>query len=344
MQLVNHISFVDSPGHQQFITTMLSGAKCMDGAILLVASNEQCPQPQTKEHIAAIEIMKIPHSIIIQNKIDLIDQGQAQINYQEIRNAVKGTISENATIIPISAQMGLNIDVVNQYICTKIPIPVRDLVSPAIMNIVRSFDINKPGCPIDYLRGGVLGGTISKGVLHIGDTIEIRPGLTKYDDISKQFICKPILSTIVSLQCEQTSLEKAYPGGLIGVGLNLDPTLSIADRLVGQVLGFPGHMPDISQQLEIEYNLMRRIIGLEDTDKTKTKISSLVEGEYLQLSIETSTVPAKIKKIRDNKFLVKLGLPVCVSIGHQVCISRKIDNNYRIIGTGIVTKYKPIEL
>lgn len=346
MELVNHVSFLDSPGHQQFITTMLSGTKCMDGAVLLVAANEPCPQPQTKEHIAAIEIMRVPHSIIVQNKIDLVTPAEAENNYKEIKSFISGTLANGAPIIPISAQMSFNTDVVSQYICKKIPIPNRDLESPAIMNIVRSFDINKPGCPVDYLRGGVIGGTISRGVLKVGDMIEIRPGLVSYSESEKQFKCRPIKSRITSLQSEQNALEKAYPGGLIGVGLNVDPCLSRADRLVGQVLGIPGYLQDIAYQLEIEYFLMRRVIGVEveADEKSKMKIEPLEEGELLQLSIETCSVPAKIKRCGNgNTMIVRLKIPICASIGSQLCISRRIDKNFRIIGTGKVTNYKKVE-
>ncbi|XP_011798348.1 PREDICTED: uncharacterized protein LOC105512495 [Colobus angolensis palliatus] len=66
---VRHISFVDCPGHDILMATMLNGAAAMDVALLLIASNESCPQPQTSEHLAAIEIMKLKHILILQNKI-----------------------------------------------------------------------------------------------------------------------------------------------------------------------------------------------------------------------------------------------------------------------------------
>ena len=59
-------------GHDILMATMLNGAAVMDGALLLIAANETCPQPQTSEHLAAVEIMRLQHIIILQNKIDLI--------------------------------------------------------------------------------------------------------------------------------------------------------------------------------------------------------------------------------------------------------------------------------
>lgn len=69
MQLERHVSFVDCPGHDILMATMLNGAAVMDGALLLIAANESCPQPQTSEHLAAVEIMRLKHIIILQVSI-----------------------------------------------------------------------------------------------------------------------------------------------------------------------------------------------------------------------------------------------------------------------------------
>lgn len=72
------------------MATMLNGAAVMDAALLLVAGNESCPQPQTSEHLAAIEIMKLKHIIILQNKIDLVKENQAKEQYEQIIKFVQG--------------------------------------------------------------------------------------------------------------------------------------------------------------------------------------------------------------------------------------------------------------
>ena len=118
MELVRHVSFVDCPGHDSLMMTMLTGAAVMDGALLLVAGNESCPQPQTSEHLAAVEFMKLKHMIILQNKIDLVKTKEDAIeNQRQIKEFVKGSIAENAPIIPICAQLKYNMDVVCEYIC-----------------------------------------------------------------------------------------------------------------------------------------------------------------------------------------------------------------------------------
>ena len=82
MKLLRHVSFVDYPGHDILVATMLNGVAIMDGALLLIAGNESYPQTQTSEHLAAVEIMCLKHRIILQNKIDLIQESVA-INQQQ---------------------------------------------------------------------------------------------------------------------------------------------------------------------------------------------------------------------------------------------------------------------
>ncbi|KFG32635.1 putative eukaryotic initiation factor-2 gamma [Toxoplasma gondii FOU] len=143
MKLLRHVSFVDCPGHDILMATMLNGAAVMDAALLLIAGNEPCPQPQTSEHLAAVEIMRLQHIIILQNKVELIKESQAQQQQEEIRAFVAGTAADKAPIIPVSAVLKFNIDILCQYICTLVPVPVRDFTSPPQMIIIRSFDVNK---------------------------------------------------------------------------------------------------------------------------------------------------------------------------------------------------------
>jgi translation initiation factor 2 gamma subunit (eIF-2gamma) len=109
---------------------MLNGAAVMDAALVLIAANETCPQPQTSEHLAAVEIMRLQHMLILQNKIDLVKESQAKEQYQQIQKFVQGTVAEGSPVVPISAQLKYNIDVLCEYIVKKIPIPNRDFMSP----------------------------------------------------------------------------------------------------------------------------------------------------------------------------------------------------------------------
>ncbi|HIH26388.1 MAG TPA: translation initiation factor IF-2 subunit gamma, partial [Nanoarchaeota archaeon] len=120
------VSFVDAPGHETLMATMLSGAAIMDGALLLVAANEECPQPQTKEHLMALQIEDIKNVVIIQNKIDLVTKEDAIKNSEKIREFVKGSIAENAPIIPVSAKYNVNINYIIEAIEDVMKTPNRD--------------------------------------------------------------------------------------------------------------------------------------------------------------------------------------------------------------------------
>jgi len=110
---------VDCPGHDILMATMLNGAAVMDAALLLIAGNEPCPQPQTSEHLAAIEIMKLKNILILQNKIDLVKEKESASQYDSIVAFIRGTVADGAPIIPISAQLKYNIEVICEYICKK---------------------------------------------------------------------------------------------------------------------------------------------------------------------------------------------------------------------------------
>lgn len=129
------------------------------------------------------------------------------------------------------------------------------------MIVVRSFDVNNPGEEVEDIRGGVAGGSIIQGVLRVGDDVEIRPGYTKTDQDGNH-ICCPIFSKIVTLKAEKNDLQYAVPGGLIGVGLQIDPTFTRADKLVGQVLGHENNLPDVLSTIEVSFLLLKRLLGV----------------------------------------------------------------------------------
>ena len=166
------------------------------------------------------------------------------------------TVARDAPIIPISAQLKYNIDAVNEYICTKIPVPKHDFEADPRLIVIRSFDVNKPGSTVDELKGGVAGGSILSGVFKVGQEVEIRPGKVFTDQTGK-FICQPLRTRVVSLFAEGNDLQFAVPGGLIGVGTLVDPILCKGDKLLGNVMTAVGKGADIYVELEIscEYSL-----------------------------------------------------------------------------------------
>ncbi|KAI0980587.1 hypothetical protein GJ496_006407 [Pomphorhynchus laevis] len=337
-ELLRHVSFIDCPGHDIFMATMLNGAAVMDAALLLIAGNESCPQPQTSEHLAAIEIMKLDYILILQNKIDLVTEAAAHEQHKQILNFIKDTVAEKAPIIPISAQLKYNIDVVAEFIVNCIPIPLRDFTSQPRLIVIRSFDVNKPGCEVDELKGGVAGGSILKGVLRVGQPIEVRPGIVSKDSEGR-LICRPIYSVIVSLYAEQNDLQYAVPGGLIGVGTRIDPILCRSDRLVGQVLGAMDSLPDIYNELEVSCFLLRRLLGVRtEGDRKGAKINKLTKGECLMLNIGSLSTGGRVTAVKYDLAKMQLTHPVCTEVGEKIALSRRVEKHWRLIGWGTVMK------
>ncbi|KAJ5112322.1 hypothetical protein N7532_000367 [Penicillium argentinense] len=330
-RLLRHVSFVDCPGHDILMSTMLSGAAVMDAALLLIAGNETCPQPQTSEHLAAIEIMKLNHIVILQNKVDLMREDNALQHYQSILKFIRGTVADGSPVIPISAQLKYNIDAVNEYLTTSIPVPVRTFDQAPHMMVIRSFDVNKPGAEIDELKGGVAGGSILSGVLKVNDEIEIRPGLVTKDENGK-IQCRPIFSRIESLFAEHNNLNYAIPGGLIGVGTRIDPTLCRADRLVGFVLGHRSRLPAIYTEIEVNYFLLRRLLGVKTADGKQAKVAKLAKNEVLMVNIGSTATGAKVLGVKADAAKLSLTSPACTEVGEKIAISRRIDKHWRLIG------------
>ncbi len=333
---VRAISFVDAPGHEALMATMLSGAAIMDGAILVIAADEPCPQPQTREHLAAAEVSGIKNIIIVQNKIDIVDQRRAHKSYEEIKSFIKGTVAENAPIIPISAQREVNLDILLNAMEEKIPTPERDPTKPPIMHIIRSFDINKPGTLIEELDGGIIGGTIAQGKLKVGEEIEICPGIRAEKEGKTAYT--PLISQIVSLQAGDISVKEATCGGLIGMGTLLDPSYSKADGLSGNIAGKPGLLPPIMAELSLETHMLERAVGT----KEQMKIKNITPNETLLLHVGSAVNLGKVIAAKPNKVKVKLTRPICAITGSRVAISRKITARWRLIGYGLILAEKKI--
>lgn len=362
-KLRRHISFVDCPGHDILMATMLNGAAVMDAAILLVAGNETCPQPQTSEHLAAVEIMRLQHILILQNKVDLVKADAATAQQEQIRKFVAGTVADSAPILPVSAVLKYNMDCVCEYLVRKIPLPVRDFTSRPRLIVIRSFDVNRPGQDVSALQGGVAGGSILQGVLRVGDEIEVRPGIVNKvssstsanssnhegeggsDQAGGKIICTPIYSRICSLYAEQNDLQFAVPGGLIGVGTRIDPTLTRADRLVGQVLGLKGQLPAVFSEIEISYYLLRRLLGVKTSDGGKqAKVQKLAKGEILMVNIGSTATGGRVSACKADLAKIALTQPVCTTEGEKIALSRRVDKHWRLIGWGEIRKGTQIEV
>ncbi|MCP8310193.1 MAG: translation initiation factor IF-2 subunit gamma [Candidatus Methylarchaceae archaeon HK02M1] len=322
------VSFVDCPGHEALMTNMLSGAAVMDGAIFVIAADEDVPRPQTREHLSALQMLGLKHIVIAQNKLDLISEEEALSNFHKIKSFISDTVARDAPIIPISAQQRLNIDAVIEAIERYIPTPERDVNMSPLMYVLRSFDINKPGTSVDELKGGVIGGTLLQGEIELEDEIELRPGV--FDERTSKY--EPISASVVSLGTSAGPVKKVKPGGLMAIGTKLDPYRTKGDALVGQVLGKPGSLPPVHEKLNLDIALFEVAVGVPEM----VKIEKIKMNEAIRLNIGTIVTLGTVSSVREDIIEVNLKRPVCAPINSRAAISRRIADRWRLIGSGVI--------
>ena len=310
------VSLLDAPGHESLLAIVLTGASLIDAALLLIAANEKCPQPQTIEHLRALEIAGINKIIIVQNKIDLVTKERALEHYNEIKEFVKGTIAENAPIIPVSAQQSINIEYILDAIDNYFEPPKKDPNKEPIFLIARSFDANKPGTNLDNLKGGVIGGTLLQGKLKIGDEIEILPGAFHEGRVI------PLRTKILNIQQRGFNLEEVNPSGLVGIETSLDPWITKNDKLAGNLAGYVGKLPPVRNEVEIEYRLFENF--------------SLSKGDRVMISCLVNRSLGVVEKVASGKAEIKLSLPICAKEGTKISISKQIAGRWCLIGYGKV--------
>jgi len=329
-KIVRKVSFVDAPGHESLMATMLAGATIMDGALLLIAANEKCPQPQTREHLMALQIMGVRNLVIVQNKVDLVSEKKALKNYEQIKDLVKGTDYKDAPIVPISAIHNVNLGALIETIEKFIPTPKRDDKKDPLMFVARSFDVNKPGTPLAKLKGGVVGGSLKQGKLKVGQEIEIKPGFMFEE--KNQKVWKPIVTSIESAMTGQEPIDVIVPGGSVALLTTLDPATVKSDKLTGSLVGLKGKLPDTLSEVTLEVHLLERVVG----SKEDLVVVPIKMGEALMLNVNSASTVGVVVDLQKNKAKCNLKLPICAEKGSRVTISRLVGNRFRLIGYGIL--------
>lgn len=322
-KLLRKISIVDAPGHETLMTTVISATSILDGVLFLIAANEPCPQPQTAEHLLVLNSTGIKNIIIVQTKIDLVTKEKALESYNQIKAFVKGSAAENAPIIPVSANSGINIDALLRTVTDVMKPHKHDDKAQLRMYISRSFDVNRPGAEISGLKGGVLGGSIVQGVLKAGEEIEIRPGISRKEGAKPS----PIHCKAESLMEEAEKLEAARPGGLIAIGTTLDPSLTKSDALVGSVVGRKGEVPETVDTIGVKYTVLQR---------SDMQNAPMREGEPVVVNVHTSTGVGAVTKLAKGVATIRLKKPTVVYKDMHVALSRRFGQRWRLSAWGKV--------
>ncbi len=209
------VSVIDVPGHEHFIKNMLAGVSGMDLALLVVAANESI-KPQTREHLAILDLMEVPQAIMVITQSDLVDKDQITLVGMEIEDLIRTTRFAGAPVVSVSAVTGQGLD------------ELKLTIEKVLKNARPRRDIGKPRLPIDRVftisgSGTVVTGTLVDGSFAVGQEAEILPpGLS---------------SRIKSLQTHKSKLDAIGQGNRVAVNLS---GLSIAEIKRGQVLTKPG--------------------------------------------------------------------------------------------------------
>jgi small GTP-binding protein len=326
---VHHISFVDSPGHQNLILTMMGSVSLMKGAIVVVSAAEPIKmKPQLIQHLAAAKLAKIEKLIICFNKLDLISKDTALERKEELDNLLEELDIKPYIIIPTSLSRGLGISNVLKYIM--------EVFNPEIINknvntdktffrITRSFDINKPGIDWSMVKGGVIGGGLISGTLNINDEIEIRPGIISKN--KDKLVHQPIFTKVLSLETDKTKLNNIVPGGLIGIGTNIDSYYCKNDMLNGNVIGKVGELPPVYTEFELDYKELTEFDGVWSSPKN---------GDTVFLQIGHISVEGRLAKMNKNKMRFTLSKPVCVEENTSILVCRKDGGILKIVGYGLI--------
>uniref|UniRef100_A0A7C5YFT4 protein-synthesizing GTPase n=1 Tax=Caldiarchaeum subterraneum TaxID=311458 RepID=A0A7C5YFT4_CALS0 len=324
------ISFIDCPGHHSLMVTMLSGAALFDGAIFVADVRQKFPQPQDNEHLQAAKILGIKNLVIAQNKIDLVDKTRALENYVEISDFLAQNGFDRVPIIPVSGQHGIGIEPLLYAIQKLVKTPPRDPSKPSRMPVLRSFDVNVPGTPAKEIKGAVIGGSITQGVIRKGDELEILPGIARQK--MGKTVYEPLYTEVTNLMAGGRNVDEAYPGGLTGIETTLDPSIGKSDGLVGNVAGKPGTLPPVLNSLTLEYSLFEKVLGVEGD----VAVKQIVEKEALVVNIASAVSSGIVTKRSSSRLEILLSRPVVAEPRSKAAISRKIGTGWRLIGYGTV--------
>jgi len=329
-ELVNHISFVDCPGHQNYILTTLSSINLMNGVIIIIAVDQPIAnKPLLLQHLIAVKVSKIDKIIICLNKIDLVEKYTIISRKHELDQLLEKLDIKPYIIIPTCFNKKIGIEYVTNSIIQLFNPSDKNYIDNEnpIFQISRSFDINKPGTILFSnnesinMKGGVIGGTLIKGKLKKGDLIEVKPGF-----ISNNVEYKSLITKIIEIKTENIVLDEIIPGGLVGILTDIDSYYTKNDYLNGHLLGLVNNLPAIHNEILLNVNIFSTFDYI-----WKPKINDIIT-----LQIGISSVTSTIINIKKNIISFKLNKPTCIIDKQNIILCYNINNILKIVGDAIL--------
>ncbi len=321
------IGIVDVPGHIDFIENMLAGVGSLDAALFVIAADEGV-MPQTREHLAILDLLKIDVGVVALTKIDLVDAEWLELIQLDVQEALRGTVLSSAPIVPVSARSGAGIadllHAIDRVIQQRPPRPDRGRPRHAIDRVfsVAGF-------------GTVVTGTLIDGSLRVGDDVVILP--------------QNLPGRIRGLQTHKNKIEVAVPGSRVAINLS---GVELAEVKRGNVVTTPGWLPStilIDAQLE---HLASSPRPLAHNAEVKFFHGAAEVSAHLRLLNDGQLAPGRtgwvqfalrepLPLVKGDRFIVRLPSP-SITLGGGVVIDPQPGRRHRRFKPEVVARLETL--
>ncbi len=311
------VGVIDVPGHIDFIKNMLAGVGGIDAALFIVAADEGV-MPQTREHLAILDLLQVPAGVVALTKVDTItEEGWLELIEADLRDTLDGTCLADAPIIPVSARAGIGLDRLKQAL------------ADALASVPPRRDKGQPRLPVDRAFsvagfGTVVTGTVSDGAFRVGDEVEIVPGGLK--------------ARIRSLQSHKRSVELGLPGSRLAINLTgIHP-----DQLRrGMVVTRPGNL-HATPLIDVRLRLIAA-----NSPLTGEAVAPLRHNQAVDFFSGAAETPARVRLLDAEQIVpggegwaqLRLEEPVAVGPGDRFIIRQASPSI--TIGGGVIVNPHP---
>lgn len=319
----NMIGIVDVPGHRDFIENMLAGVGGMDAVMLVIAADEGV-MPQTREHLAILDLLGIAHGLVALTKIDMLadDPDWLDLVQADIAETLQGTVLQDAPIVPVSGKTGAGID------------DLLRTLADVLASIPAQPTHGTPRLPVDRVFsmsgfGTVVTGTLTGGTLTVGDEVEIQPGNHK--------------GRVRGLQSYEQDVHTAQAGSRTAINIS---GVDKKDIQRGSIVAYPNtvqptlmidvhyrHLPDAPHPLKHNADV-KLFVGSAQVMGTVRLLDADIlnagESGWLQIRLK-----APIATSRGDRFILRLPSPK-MTIGGGVVVNPTPGQRYKRFRPNII--------
>lgn len=300
------VSIVDVPGHERFIHHMLAGVGGIDTALLVIAADEG-PMPQTREHLAILDLLQVPAGVIAVTKTDLVDAEWLALVMDEIEQVIKETCLAGSALVPVSAQTGEGLE------------RLRAALDASVQSTPPPIDRARAYLPIDRVFsvagfGTVVTGTLHDGTLAVGQDVDIVP--------------RQRHTRIRGLQVHRERVESASPGQRVAVNL---VGIDVGDISRGDMLAKPG-MVVPAQYLDVHLRAL------------PSNPQPLAHNLRLSVHLGAAEVPGRLALLNTDDLAagatawaqLRLSRPIAAVVGQRVVV--RIASPSATVAGGVVAR------